>query len=258
MQRARRTASFLACRLLLACALCFVACSGGDDESPPSSPTPTTAASEVTAVANLTPTPRPSPTPRATATTGLPVGSDHPGDEGFRAFVRRLDEGLQAQGAAAIKTRWKTIEVVCRAEDVPQRADGAFCEQAGERYQGLDSSTWRSSGGISPVDRVNARLDTASTTLHPEATDAFGDGAMRVYAVANSGAYRTVITAIITSPPDFGPQRPIRVTWLLTWEFTDGEWRATKIMFAYVLSEDLLEPTREGLGVAPGWERYQP
>lgn len=251
--------------LALAAALVLGACSddGGSDATPSATAT-SVATSVVTAVATpsatavATSSPSLGATPTATATAGVPTGADQPGDAGFREFARRLDAGLQAQGAAAIKARWRTVEVVCRAEDVPRRADGAACEQAGVRYQGVESSSWRSSGGIAPVERVNERLDAASSTLHPEVTDRYGDGSMRVYALANTGAYRTLVTAVITSPPDFGAQRPIRVAWLFTWEFATGEWRATKIMFAYVLAEDLLDPTAEGRGVVPGWERFQP
>lgn len=249
--------------LLLAGAFVLAACSG-DDEEPAPTPTATavvTASATATSAATSSPvasrTATATATASPTATAGPPTGADQPGDAGFRTFAHRFDAALRAQGAVAITARWKTIEVVCRAEDVPRRNDGAACEQAGQRYQGVESSSWRSSGGIAPVERVNERLETAASTLHPEVTDGFGDGAMRVYALANTGAYRTVVTAVITAPPDFaGSPRPIRVAWLVTWEFTDGEWRAKKIMFAYVLAEDLLVPTKEGQGVVPGWERF--
>lgn len=243
----------------LAIALVLAACSG--DDRPSATPSATSAATSApTASSTPAVTPRPSPTPTATTPTATasPASADQPGDDGFRAFARRLDAGLQARGVAVITARWKTVEVVCRAEDVPQRADGAFCASAGQRYQGIESSSWRSAGGIVEVERVNERLDTAAGTSHPEVTDRFGDGVVRVYALANSGAYRTLVTAIITSTPEMGAPRPIRVAWLLTWQFTEGSWRATKIMSAYVLAEDLLEPTREGLAAVPGWERFQP
>lgn len=262
MRLARLSSLSLALALTLGM---LAACSGDDEPQPTHTPSP---AASPTSEATPSSTPRPltpsatsaaTPTPTATQGPGggLAVGADQPGDDGFRIFVRRLDAGLQAQGAAAIRARWKTIEVVCRAEDVPQRRDGAFCDHAGEQYQGIESSSWRSSGGIAPVERVNARLDEASATLRFEVTDQYGDGAMRVYATSINGAvYRTVVTAVITSPADFGPQRPLRVVWLLTWEHSGGEWKATKIMFAYVLAGDLLDPTNEGRGVVPNWQRF--
>ena len=238
------------------CLLLLAGACGDDGETP--TPTATQASASPAAVTPRSSSPTAGPTGRASPVSTSPVGPDRPGEEGFRAFLRILDGGLRAQGGLAIKTRWKTIDVTCKAADVPKRADGALCERAGQEYKGVQAGDWRSEWTIAPVENVNQRLDQVTSTLKLDATDRFGDGNMRVYATSiGAGVYKTVITAIAASAAGSGGPSPARVAWVVTWEFDDARWKATSILFVSEAVEEVVASVPPDVkAILPNWARY--
>lgn len=93
----------------------------------------------------------------------------------------------------------------------------------------------------------------------PAATDSFGDGNFRVYAIgAQPGKYMTVLTAIIARPADFAGSGPLRVVEVLTWRFESTQWEAVGMLSAFVVAEQLLQPGPDINMYVPGWEKLGP
>lgn len=270
----RRTRAILIS--LTIAALIAAGCSSSSDEgseqssgTAAASATATTGTPPATIAASVTTTATASAVPSRTATattTPTPTATpyvDEAGEAGFRSFARFLEAGLRAQGAAAVKARWKTTTVNCTAADVPVRlSDEAPCAAAGVTYEAVLVSRWRSGGGPNPVENANRILDRASAGQQPGRSDRFGDGGLRVHALvvnptARVGAFRTVTSAIVTSAAG-GSAEPSREAWVIDWTFVDGRWRATGLMEATTLVEELLQPAPGG-GTHPlnGWEPYR-
>ncbi len=180
------------------------------------------------------------------------------GDAGFRAFVPKLQLALDGKDLEFIARRMETTPVVCKAADIHPGAGGAQCNFVGESYDGFPVGYWRSEGVILPALTVLGQLGTLLETEQPAASDDFGDGRARVYALDLSpGKSHAIVTAMIARPPDFGEGGPIRIAIGTAWSFSDGRWRFTSMLQAYVSGEELLIPCQEALDFLGGaWERY--
>ncbi len=241
------------------------ACSGGGDTgpAPTATPSPATATASASAVATpsrqtttaatATPTASPSPTPAPTP----PSGAEDITDNGYRVFLAKLDAALRAKDLAFLGTRLKATPYVCQPEDIPRQLGGPACETAGKRFNGVLSSTWRSSGGLVPIESVTAHLASIIAALRPASKDAYGDGSLTVYALGTGG--RTAVTGIRTCPADFAcpANGDLRFVLVFEWRFEDGQWSTRSMMTANVLAEDFLLPSAEGKARLGGsWTRY--
>lgn len=189
---------------------------------------------------------------------GIATAREVSGDAGFRAFVPKLQLALDDNDIEFIARRMQTTPVVCAAADIPSAIGGAQCNFVGENYDGFPVAYWRSEGTILPALTVLGQLATLLETEQPGASDDFGDGRVRVYALDLSpGKSHAIVTAMIARPPDFGEGGPIRVAIGTAWSFSDGRWRFTSMLQAYVSGEELLIPCQEALDFLGGaWERY--
>jgi hypothetical protein len=195
----------------------------------------------------------PSPTPDGGTAAELP------GNDGFRRFVPVLQEALDRGDVSFLADRMKTIDVVCRVEDVPTQLGGPQCDFEGQAYAGFKTGTWRSEGGVGPASNTISQLEKLFTTVQPSASDQFGDGAVRVYALNQEEEQQdAIIAAMIERPANFAGSGPLRVALGTTWSFEEGRWMLTFILSAYVLAEDLLIPSEAGRPYYPNWERYLP
>jgi hypothetical protein len=180
------------------------------------------------------------------------------GDDEFRAFAAKLQLALDAKDLQFIAQRMETTHVVCTAQDVRGNTGGPQCDAEGTSYDGFPVAYWRSEGAIVPDSSVLHQLRTLFGTAQPAATDDFGDGRTRVYALdLPPGKSHAIITAIIVRPPDFGPGGPLRIAIGTAWSFSNGQWRFTSMLQAYSSAEEVLLPCQEVLAFLGGaWERY--
>lgn len=179
-------------------------------------------------------------------------------EAGFRQFVPRLQQALDERDIEFLAKRMVTTKVVCTAENFgPGTLGGPQCDFEGQSYDGFAVARWRSEGNIVPAFAVLGQLVTVFDTVQSSASDDFGDGRARVYALdLTPDKYHAIITALIDRPPDFGGSGP-RIAIGTSWTFQDGRWRLPSILNAYVLAEEFLIPCNEALDFLGGtWERY--
>jgi len=192
--------------------------------------------------------------PSATPDQGLELA----GNDGFRRFVPLLQAALDRGDVAFLSDRLKTVDVVCGLEDVPTQLGGPQCDFEGQSYAGFEVGHWRSEGGVVPVSVVTSQFETLFATVQPSASDQFGDGAVRVYALNQQDDRQdAIIAAMIERPPNYAGSGPLRIALGTRWSFEGGRWMLTGTLSAYILAEDLLIPTEEGRPYYPNWERYR-
>jgi DNA-binding CsgD family transcriptional regulator len=188
-------------------------------------------------------------TPVAQTPTAEPAG-----EQGFRQFAATLDAALRQGDIDVIINRLLTVSYTCTQADFGEGAGRPACDFVGQQFEGFEFSHWRSEGSLSPVTNTETFLRKFRDDVVVGQQDQYGPGQAQVYALGIGDDFQTVITAIIERPQDFGPGGPIRVSLVIPWEFENGQWQAGRIMAAYVLGEEFLDPSPEGR--LPGWERY--
>ena len=180
------------------------------------------------------------------------TAAELPGNDGFRQFVPVLQGALDRGDVSFLADRMKTIDVVCGPEDVPTALGGPQCEFVGQAYAGFATATWRSEGGVGPVSNTIPQLQEVFATVQPSASDQFGDGAVRVYALNQADDRQdAIIAAMIERPSNFAGSGALRVALGTSWSFEEGRWMLANILSAYVLAEDSLDPQRAGAAVLP-------
>ncbi len=223
---------------LLVPGLLFIAIACGDDDGD-GDPTPTS-----TAALAETPTP--------------PADGETSGADGFRRFIPTLQTALDGGDTSFLPDRALTEAIVCTADDAaPNGIGGPACEFDGQEFDGFSVGVWRSEGGIISVESAFSVRDTCLATALAAESDEFGDGSVQVYALNVGQSFAAIIMAIIERPADFDGEGPLRVAYGTDWTFEDGGWLVTSTLTAFVLAEDLLEPSAEGLDRYPDWERYE-
>jgi len=175
----------------------------------------------------------------------------------FREFLPEMQAALRRRDVMFFVDRMKTVDIVCRAEDM-QGLGGPACEYVGQRFTGFEIWRWRSEGGIVPVSDVQTLFSGFFDTLQVSAGDEFGDGDAQVYALSEDGSeYSAIVTGMIERPANFAGSGPLRVSLGTTWSFEGGRWVLARIMTAYVGGEELLRPDPEVREyIYSHWERY--
>jgi len=101
---------------------------------------------------------------------------------------------------------------------------------------------------------INAPWSLKDQSL-PTATDSFGDGRLRVYALGfGAGRYETVLTALIGPPCLLRREWPLRVVQVFTWTLDSGHWqgRFATERIPFLLKNSSLQLPRVYQYV-PGW-----
>ncbi len=191
-----------------------------------------------------------------TTTSPTPAHADDP----FWVFIRQLDAELNKGNTDFVVSRLRTVVVTCTASDVPPRVGGPECFNVGDTFEGFSVGRWRSEGSTVPVSGVIDQLRHLGRTAHPEMSDAYGDGTLRVYAVNDRPERQVaIVTAIIDSPPGFGGAATMRVSMGLYWRRQDQDWVMTGMITNYVYGPEFLDPTGDVRnGLFPAWERFSP
>ena len=180
-----------------------------------------------------------------------------PGEDGFRAFAREIDDAAKAGDVAFFRERMVTTPVDCSTATAKGQIGGPVCETPDARFDGFDVGPWRSEAAIVPADDAAGAFRRLFDEQLAGERDEYGDGAAVVYALnVRDGAYMAAITALVHRPADFAGEGPLRAALSTKWEFEGGEWRmAPPLIVAYVLADDFLKPSPESGYDA--WERFR-
>lgn len=240
--------------LLIFAGLFAAACGDDDDDGGDTSQTPT---STPTSPVTETPTedeqtPTPTQDPGDGTTTPTPQTND---PQGLEDALSDFEDELRSGGLDAIVARLLIEEYTCKADDLEPGLGQPECTTAGEVIRALLMSSWRSEGGLRKVETVVAFLQALDGDIAADQSDDYGSGEPTFYAF-DSSVERAVLTMIVACQPQHqcanGYQR---VAMVFDLEYEDGRWMVEKIMNAFVLYEDFLEPTAEGSNYFPEWER---
>ena len=170
-----------------------------------------------------------------------------------------LNSALTRGDMGFLTDRLKGTPYTCKPEDVPTQMGGPACDVVGQQFDAFPIGHWRSEGGRYPVQVAIQALLRLKDEGQPAATDSFGDGRPRIYAVGvASGRYATVITALIARPANFAGSGPLRVVQVVSWRFDSGHWQAVSLLSAFVLADEFLTPVAEIDKYVPGWEKFAP
>ena len=223
-------------------AMFLAAC--GDDDSPA---TPTNTPTTQTPGSGETPTPPSGETPVPTPEANDPAG--------FQGAQRNFEGEIIRNGLDPIIARLMLREYTCTSTDLTPALGQPECATAGEVIRAIEISSWRSSGGLRKVESVVAFLQRLDGELRPDSSDEWGSGAPKIYAF-DSSEDRAVLTMRVDCQPDHrcddGTQRIVMV---LDFAFEEGRWKINRIMNAFVLFEEFLEPNAESGAYFPNWER---
>jgi hypothetical protein len=178
---------------------------------------------------------------------------------GFRDFAQLVDSALQREDIKFFRQRAQTEHVVCRPEDVQVAGPAKPCERTGDEYEGLNLVYWRSDQeGKARIDTVLMMIEGLWTQAIAGASDKFGGGQARVYALGGPG-HTTIVTAITTREVRQGDMLstiPRRAVLVIHWRLVDGDWRFFRVDHAFAQAEDFLEPTDAGRRALEFWEPF--
>lgn len=179
------------------------------------------------------------------------------GPDGFRAFAAQIEAALDAGDMEFFLDRAEAELVTCTAENMIGLG-GPICDFEGQTYTGFPMGRWRSEGNILPVEDVADFGISLRENALLEASDDFGDGALRIYALSVDETEATaIITALVERPANFAGEGPLRVVRVTSWTFAGDQWRFTFLLTASVLAEEFLAPCPPALDYVIGdWERY--
>ncbi|MGE3074695.1 MAG: hypothetical protein AB7N24_01085 [Dehalococcoidia bacterium] len=227
----------------------FLAACGDDDGDPTTTPPPGT-----TEAPTKGPT-EPVKSPTVTPGTLTPT-PDANTDAGFRAALEQLNKELANGSLDAFIARLKVIDYTCKASDVTPGLGQPECDAVGEVIRGFQSSNWRSEGGLRKVASVIANLKERQAGFDTSKSDDYGSGALHIFAF-DPTTHTAVVTVISKCLPEHQcPSGTERLVWVPTFEYVDGHWKISKLLYAYVLGEDFLSPSQEGKNLMPGWEKF--
>ena len=192
--------------LLLAAAAC-----DGDVTEPPFVPE-----ASPSATTEATPTAPATPTPTAVPESG--------GTEGFRAFAAQVDAALAEGDASFFSDRGEEMEVTCQGDE-----QLGFCmgQPPGTIFRGIPGTAWQSDAfALFPTDDYESLLEDWFAEALLDQSDEFGDGAVKLFALAQlgggDGEFLAITTAILNTGPATEVQRQAR---MLRFAFEEGAWK---------------------------------
>ncbi|MBI2305238.1 MAG: hypothetical protein HYU86_10915 [Chloroflexi bacterium] len=171
----------------------------------------------------------------------------------IRELAKEVDAALQRRDLLFFKESAVTLPITCGAKDVPPGIGGPDCQYVGQQFDGFPIARMGSEGGTIPLENALALIERLWSESVPQATDQFGSGEARVYALGPSAV---VLTALIERPQDFAGAGPLRVSLATHWRQESSGWRFVKLTSAFVLGKAFLVPEPAALSHLQGWERF--
>jgi len=220
--------------VLMVGSLALAACGDEDEEEP------------------LSPTSTPAP---ATAT----VGAD---PQDFAEFADLVARAVAEQDTAFFADRVKGRAYSCTEADIGSEAWGieqGVCQEVAQQVDVVEFGYWRSEGLLKrPDSMVTAIADYFASAL-PGENDGYGTGAVQLYATGTTRSsepsltYRAAILTAITPVGEGAASKPVRTARGVNFQYVDGRWAITGMLWADVLAEELLSAE-----TAPynDWTRY--
>ena len=191
--------------------LLVVAVACDDATRPPFQPS-----AAASATSEATPTAPATPTPTAVPESG--------GTEGFRAFAAQVDAALAEGDASFFSDRGEEMEVTCQGDE-----QLGFCmgQPPGTIFRGIPGTAWQSDAfALFPTDDYESLLEDWFAEAMLDQSDEFGDGAVKLFALAQfggeDGEFLAITTAILNTGPATEVQRQAR---MLRFAFEEGAWK---------------------------------
>lgn len=198
------------------------------------------------------------PTSASTETPGTPAATGDPQD--FAEFAGSIGRAVADRDATFFAHRVKGRAYTCSEIDLGPDAWGivaGMCQEVGQQVEVVEHGYWRSEGILArPLSMAEAIADYFASVLAAE-SDGYGSGAVQLYATGIAraselhGTYRTAILTAITPVGEAG--KPTRTVRGVNFEYVDGRWVITGMLYADVLAEELLSAE-----AAPydDWKKY--
>lgn len=251
-----RSFATTAALVTVAIAILASACGGGS-----AAVTPTPSASSTAMATPETPTPAP-PTatqPLATqplATTITPTPEPQSA-AGFKAALDTLNTELAANTVDPLIARLKVSDYTCAAADLNGAPGRPSCASAGQVVRVVSTSQWRSESGLHTVEDIVTNLQSYQVGFVPTQQDKFGPGTFRVYAF-DATTHRAVLTVTARCLRDYPCTGGfMRLVWAPTFEYIDGSWKISELMYAFILGSEFLDRSAEVRQLMPGWQVYR-
>ena len=212
--RTPRVAAFLVPPTLLAASLAVAAC---DEATEPPFLAETSPSPAATATSTAEPT--------ATSVPDTPTPPPESGDlGGFRAFAALIDAALAEGDASFFSDRGEEMEVTCQGDE-----QLGFCmgQPPGTIFRGIPGTAWQSDAfALFPTDDYESLLEDWFAEAMLDQSDEFGDGAVKLFALAQlgggDGEFLAITTAILNTGPATEVQRQAR---MLRFAFEEGAWK---------------------------------
>jgi hypothetical protein len=193
----------------------------------------------------------------AGACGGGDSGSEDSDAGGFRAFAAQIQQALDANDSSFFAERMLLDRGTCEPADLTPGIGQRPCTAAGAPWEGFRAGFWRSDGFYITGEGAISGFEEFFADRLPDASDDFGDGKLRVYALEpGAEAAAAIVTALIERPADFAGDGPLRVVAVMSWSKVDGQWRWTSLLRAAVLAEEFLIPCEVAVPATAAWERY--
>jgi hypothetical protein len=173
-------------------------------------------------------------------------------------MLRTFDQEMSRGAIDPIIARLRAEAYTCKASDLEPGLGQPDCKTAGEVIDAVQVGNWRSEGGLRRVETVVAQIQALQKEIEAAKSDRWGEGIPSVYAF-DPVEHKAAVTMITKCLPQFQcPDGTMRVAIVLTFEFEGGRWGVTKLLNAYVLAEEFLEPSPEAKQIhMPNWERFE-
>ena len=178
---------------------------------------------EISPLPSPTATSAPAPTPTAAPETPTPEG-ECDGMDCFRAFAPLIDAALADGDGAFFSDRGEEMEVTCQGDE-----QLGFCmgQPPGTIFRGIPGTAWQSDAfALFPTDDYESLLEDWFAEALLDQSDEFGDGAVKLLALAQlgggDGEFLAITTAILNTGPATEVQRQAR---MLRFAFEEGAWK---------------------------------
>jgi hypothetical protein len=143
------------------------------------------------------------PTGSLTA-SGSPTATAPAGIAEFRAFAQQVSDALLGHDATFFTSRAQQVQMTCKGDETLGPCSG---KAAGQVLTGITGGAWKSDAtAIFTLDEYAANLRWYWSASLPAATDSYGSGELRLFALAwNRGKdppiFRVITTSIVNTYP---------------------------------------------------------
>jgi len=198
--------------------------------------------------------------PTSTPTPGTPTAAADPED--FAEFADLVARAVAAQDTSFFAQRVKGRTYTCTESDVGAEAWGieqGLCQEVGQQVDVVEFGYWRSEGLLKRPDSMVTAIADYFVSALPGENDGYGTGAVQLYATGTARSsepsltYRSAILTAITPVGEGAASKPVRTARGVSFQYVDGRWAITGMLWADVLAEELLSAE-----TAPynDWTRY--